>query len=65
MNEGRVRFKHHVHDRIEDKSRPQDMKKVWVQINQKDSISSPESNNIQDKSTRNKIEAMRQSIARR
>ena len=63
--EGRVSFKYHVHDRLEDESKPQDMEKVWVQINQQDSDSSPESINIQDESTQNKMETMCQGIASR
>ena len=65
VSEGRVNFKHHVHDRLEDKSKPQDMEKVWVQINQHDSDSSPELINIQDESTRNKMETTCQGIASR
>ena len=65
VSEGKVNFKHHVHDRMEDESKPQDMEKVWVQINQQDSESSPESINIQDESTQNKMETMLQGIASR
>ena len=65
VSEGKVNFKHHDQDRMEDESKPQDIEKVWVQINQQDSESSPESINIQDQSTRNKMETMLQGIASR